>query len=65
MSMGFDDGFVDKISETLDTIESGLSCGFGGGSCLNSPLNWAPLAPGGSPSILGIPVNIAGMSPSV
>ena len=29
------------------------------------PINWAPLAPGGSPSVLGMPVNISGMAPSI
>lgn len=42
----------------------GLSCGFGGGSCLNFPLNWAPLAPGSSPTLFGIPILPNLMTPS-
>jgi hypothetical protein len=34
----------------------GLGCGFGGGSCLSLPLNWAPLAPGTAPTALGFPL---------
>ena len=37
---------VDQISDGIDTLMAGLSCGFGGGSTNNSPMNWAPLAPG-------------------
>ena len=35
---------------------NGLSCGFGGGSCMSFPINWAPLAPGNDPVIFGVPV---------
>ncbi len=47
---------VDKINSQIDTTVQGLGCGFGGGSCLALPLNWAPLAPGSAPVILGNPI---------
>jgi hypothetical protein len=34
----------------------GLACGFGGGGCMNFPLNWAPMAPGNPLAIFGNPV---------
>ncbi|MFZ2255913.1 MAG: hypothetical protein WAW59_02190 [Patescibacteria group bacterium] len=37
-------------------IADGLSCGFGGGGCMNFPINWAPLAPGNDPVIFGYPM---------
>ena len=48
---------VDKINSGIDTIVQGLGCGFGGGSCLALPMNWAPLAPGSAPVILGTPIS--------
>jgi hypothetical protein len=56
MNIAFDDGFVDKMSEAADMIANGLSCGFGGGSCMSFPINWAPLAPGSVPSVFGQPL---------
>ena len=56
VNIAFDDGFVDKMSQAADVIASGLSCGFGGGSCMSFPLNWAPLAPGSAPSVFGMPI---------
>lgn len=47
---------VDEISEELDTVIEWLSCGFGGGSCIATPLNWAPLAPWGDPTLFGLPI---------
>ena len=47
---------VDKINSSIDTIVQGLGCGFGGGSCLSLPMNWAPLAPGSAPVVLGVPL---------
>jgi len=38
-------GAIDQISDKVDTVIKGFSCGFGGGSCIATPLNWAPLAP--------------------
>ncbi|HRI35733.1 MAG TPA: hypothetical protein PK765_01345 [bacterium] len=49
------EGGFDSLNEKIDNIVEGLGCGFGGGSCLSLPLNWAPLAPGTAPSILGFP----------
>ncbi|MDD5769409.1 MAG: hypothetical protein PHE25_00425 [Candidatus Gracilibacteria bacterium] len=46
---------VDSIMGTIDTISDGLSCGFGGGSCLSMPINAAPLAPGSSIAAFGLP----------
>ena len=54
-----------EIESTIQNLADGLACGFGGGWCLSMPINWAPLAPGGSLSVLGMPVNIAGMAPSI
>ena len=47
---------VDEISEELDTIIEWFGCGFGGGSCIATPLNWAPLAPGWDPTLFGMPI---------
>ncbi|NDK10028.1 VCBS repeat-containing protein [Candidatus Gracilibacteria bacterium] len=47
---------IDEISDEVDTLIDGLSCGFGGGSCIATPLNWAPLAPGNDPTLFGMPI---------
>ena len=47
---------VDKISAWIDKIVKGLWCGFGWGSCLALPMNWAPLAPWNDPTLYGTPV---------
>ncbi|MBW7954446.1 VCBS repeat-containing protein [Candidatus Gracilibacteria bacterium] len=47
---------VDDILVDVDTILAGLSCGFGGGGCISSPINWAPLAPGNDPTLFGLPI---------
>ena len=46
---------IDEISEDIDELIQGLSCGFGGGSCFANPLNWAPLAPGSTITVMGRP----------
>lgn len=47
---------VNDFSEGVDTLLEWLSCWFGGGSCFASPMNWAPLAPGNDPTIMGFPI---------
>jgi hypothetical protein len=59
---GMSDENIDKVNGAIDTIVQGLGCGFGGGSCLSMPMNWAPLAPGSAPVVMGFP--IGGLSPS-
>ncbi|MDD2870584.1 MAG: VCBS repeat-containing protein [Candidatus Gracilibacteria bacterium] len=44
---------VDDALQQVDNIVKGLNCGFGNESCFASPLNWAPLAPGGDPVFMG------------
>ncbi|MDD2487531.1 MAG: hypothetical protein PHS92_04120 [Candidatus Gracilibacteria bacterium] len=56
---------VDQIDSQIDGIIQGLGCGFGGGACISSPLNYAPLAPGSSPTIFGMPVSKKLMNPGV
>lgn len=53
---GLSSSNVDAINNGIDTIVRGLGCGFGGGSCLSLPLNWAPLAPGSAPVAFGFPL---------
>jgi hypothetical protein len=53
---GMSETQVDTINSQIDTIVQGLGCGFGGGSCLALPLNWAPLAPGSAPVLFGSPI---------
>ena len=50
------DEVAGEISEELDVLIEWLSCGFGGWSCIATPLNWAPLAPGNDPTLFGMPV---------
>jgi len=47
---------IDEISEDIDELIQGLSCGFGWGSCIATPLNWAPLAPWNDPTLFGNPI---------
>lgn len=47
---------VDELSGQLDFLIKWFSCGFGWGSCIASPLNWAPLAPGNDPTFMWIPI---------
>lgn len=44
-NLGFDPQATNTIINTTQDLLDGLSCGFGGGGCMNFPLNWAPLAP--------------------
>jgi hypothetical protein len=48
---------IDSINSGIDTIVQWLGCGFGGGACLALPINWAPLAPGSAPVVLGTPIS--------
>lgn len=63
MTIGFDEEAVDSMLDSVEELLVGLSCGFGGGGCMNFPLNWAPLAPGSSLSIMGIPATLPLMQP--
>lgn len=56
VTIGFDSQTVARIEEIASDIFNGLACGFGGGSCLSFPINWAPLAPGNDPVLFGIPI---------
>ncbi len=47
---------IDEISEDIDELIQWLSCGFWGGSCIATPLNWAPLAPWNDPTLFGNPI---------
>ncbi len=47
---------VDKISAWMDKIIEWFGCGFWWGSCLATPLNWAPLAPWNDPTLFGMPI---------
>jgi len=50
------DAVAGEISAEIDTMIEGLSCNFGGASCIATPLNWAPFAPGQDPTLFGKPV---------
>ena len=63
MTIGFDEEAADSMLDSVEELLNGLSCGFGGGSCMNFPLNWAPLAPGSSLSVMGMPVTPNLMQP--
>ncbi len=54
---GLSEGNVESIEANIDAIVRGLGCGFGGGACLSMPFNWAPLAPGTAPTVLGFPTD--------
>ncbi len=56
--LGMSSADVDSMIASVNNIVEGLGCGFGGGSCLSMPLNWAPLAPGSAPTIFGFPAGI-------
>ncbi len=56
-NVGFDPDFSAKVEDFAQTLADGLSCGFGGGSCMSFPLNWAPLAPGSAPTLMGMPLS--------
>jgi FG-GAP-like repeat len=55
-SIGLDDNFANNLSQTAEDIANWLACGFGGGGCMNFPMNWAPLAPGSDPVLFGNPI---------
>lgn len=59
---GLSSGNVEAINSQIDELVRGLGCGFGGGACLSMPMNWAPLAPGTAPSIMGFPIGSLGPS---
>ncbi len=56
MDIGFDDRAVENIESMMQDFFDGLSCGFGWGSCMSFPINWAPLAPGSAPTIFWFPI---------
>lgn len=47
---------MDDILAWIDTILAGLNCWFWWGSCISSPLNWAPLAPWQDPTLFWMPI---------
>lgn len=55
-TIGLDRETERNIEKKMQEIADGLSCGFGGGSCMSFPINWAPLAPGNDPVVMGSPV---------
>ncbi|MBC7503535.1 VCBS repeat-containing protein [Candidatus Gracilibacteria bacterium] len=64
LNIGFDESSVASIEDVIQNLANGLSCGFGGGSCMSFPINWAPLAPGSSPTLFGLPLAPNLMTPS-
>lgn len=56
LDIGLSDRSITEITDIAQNLADGLSCGFGGGSCMSFPLNWAPLAPGSVPSVFGMPL---------
>lgn len=56
LNIGFDERSVAGIEEITQNLADGLACGFGGGSCMSFPMNWAPLAPGSDPVLMGNPI---------
>lgn len=51
-TIGFSPNVEKQMETAMQNLADGLSCGFGGGGCLSSPINWAPLAPGNAISVL-------------
>jgi len=47
---------IDAALDKVDNIMQWLSCWFGGGWCIATPLNWAPLAPGWDPTLFWRPI---------
>lgn len=47
---------LDTINSTIDTVVNWLGCWFWWWGCISMPLNWAPLAPWGDPTLFGFPV---------
>jgi hypothetical protein len=57
LSIGMDQSSINELSTMAQNLVSGLNCGFGGGGCMNFPINWAPLAPGSAPVAFGKPLS--------
>lgn len=51
------------LESKMDSFVQGLGCGFGGGGCIATPVNYAPLAPGATPVVFGMPVNPSALTP--
>lgn len=47
---------IDEWLDDLNNLVNSLSCWFSNWACYSTPLNWAPLAPGGDPTFMGYPV---------
>lgn len=47
---------IDHILAWVDNLIQWFSCWFGWGWCIATPLNWAPLAPWGDPTLFGTPI---------
>ncbi len=47
---------IDDMSEGVDTLMEWFWCGFWWGSCITTPLNWAPLAAGWDPTFMWTPI---------
>ena len=47
---------IDHIFTWVDNVVQWLSCWFGWWGCIATPLNWAPLAPWGDPTLFGAPI---------
>lgn len=54
-TIGFSPNVEKQMETVMQNLADGLSCGFGWGGCVSSPINWAPLAPGNDISVLGTP----------
>lgn len=54
---------MDDALWAIDDLIDGFWCWFWWGSCINSPLNWAPLAPWSSPTLFGMPIVPSMMTP--
>jgi hypothetical protein len=57
IEIGFDSKAVDNINSMVKDMQDWLACWFGWGSCMSFPINWAPFAPGQSPSVFWYPLN--------
>lgn len=56
VDIGLSSSSASEINTIAKNLADTMSCGFGGGSCMSFPVNWAPLAPGSDPSVFGMPV---------
>lgn len=50
------DAQINSALETADNIIDSISCWFWAWSCISTPLNWAPLAPGWDPTMFWKPI---------